>query len=89
MDYSSPGSSVLGIFQARTLEWVAFPPPGDLPLPGIEPTSLVSPVLQADSFTGEPWGKPSLSVSVLKREIHLLISDHAPGSEFCKSQKSE
>ena len=56
MDHSPPGSSVLGIFQARTLEWVAFPPPGDLPLPGIEPASLVSPALQADSFTGEPWG---------------------------------
>ena len=25
MDYSPPGSSVLGIFQARILEWVAMP----------------------------------------------------------------
>ena len=25
MDYSLPGSSVHGIFQARTLEWVAIP----------------------------------------------------------------
>ena len=24
VDYSPPGSSVLGIFQARTLEWVAI-----------------------------------------------------------------
>ena len=89
MDYSPPGSSVLGIFQARTLEWVAFPPPGDLPLPGIEPTSLGSPALQADSFTGEPRRRPHHSASVLKREIHLLISNHAPGSDVCKSQKSE
>jgi len=35
MDYSPPGSSVHGIFQARILEWVAVPfsrgssPPGD------------------------------------------------------------
>ena len=36
---SPPGSSVHGIFQARTLEWVAIPTPGDLPEPGIEPTS--------------------------------------------------
>ena len=37
MDYSSPGSSVLEILQARVLEWVAIPPWGDLPNPGIEP----------------------------------------------------
>ena len=34
-----PGSSVHGIAQARILEWVAIPPPGDLPDPGIEPAS--------------------------------------------------
>ena len=37
-----PGSSVHGILQARTLEWLPCPPPGDLPNPGIEPTSLTS-----------------------------------------------
>ena len=36
MDYSLPGSSVHGIFQARILE---IPSPGDLPDPGIEPRS--------------------------------------------------
>ena len=30
---------VHGILQARILEWVAFPSPGDLPNPGIEPRS--------------------------------------------------
>ena len=95
--------TVHGIFQARILEWVAFPfsfpfpslfvcsvlsdslrplwtvarqallsmgftrqehwsglpfpPPGDLPDPGIEPRS---PALQADSFTTEPPGNPKL-----------------------------
>ena len=39
MDCRPPGSSVQGISQARTLEWVANPSPGDLPDPGIEPTS--------------------------------------------------
>ena len=43
-DCSPPGSSVHGIFQARTLEWLPFPTPGDLPHPGIEPTFPVSPV---------------------------------------------
>ena len=51
MDCSLPGSSVHGIPQARTLEWVAFPPPGDLPDPGIEPASLMSPALPGEFFT--------------------------------------
>ena len=38
-DYSPPGSSVLGILQARRLEWVAIQFSGDLPHPGIEPGS--------------------------------------------------
>ena len=39
----------------RILEWVAFPSPGDLPNPGIEPRS---PTLQADSLPAEPQAKP-------------------------------
>ena len=35
-----PGSSVHGILQARRHEWAAFPTPGDLPDPGVEPVSL-------------------------------------------------
>ena len=47
-----PGSlSVHGILQARILEWVAMPSPGDLPTPGIKPGS---PALQANSFI--IWG---------------------------------
>ena len=41
----------MGILQARTLEWVVMPSPGDLPNPGIEARS---PVLQADSLPAEP-----------------------------------
>ena len=51
MDYSPPGSSAHGIFQARILEWVAIPSPGDLPDPG---TGFGSPTLQADSLPSEP-----------------------------------
>ena len=39
---SPPGSSVHGILQARTLEWVAVPPPGGLPHPGVKLGSHVS-----------------------------------------------
>ena len=37
MNSSLPGSSVHGIIQARIMEWVPFPSPGDLPDAGIEP----------------------------------------------------
>ena len=46
---------VHAILQARILEWVAFPSPGDPPNPGIEPGSSS---LQADSLPPEPQGKP-------------------------------
>ena len=51
MDCSLPGSTVHGISQARILEWVAFPFPGDLPNPGIEPASLMAPALADGFFT--------------------------------------
>ena len=47
---SPPGSSVHEISQARILEWVGIPSPGDLPDPGIEPSSHA---LQADSLPSE------------------------------------
>ena len=34
------------------------PTPGDLPNPEIEPASLTTPALQADSLPSEPPGKP-------------------------------
>ena len=37
---------------------VPFPPPGDLPDPGIKPTS---PALPSDSLLSEPPGKPCVS----------------------------
>ena len=47
--------TVHGILQAKILEWVPFPPPGDLPNAGIKPRS---PTFQADSLPAEPQGKP-------------------------------
>ena len=54
-DSSPPGSSVHGILQARIVEWVPFPSPGDLPNPGIKPKP---PALQADSLPSEPPREP-------------------------------
>ena len=49
MDSSSPGSSVDEIFQARILDGLPLPTPGNLPDPEIESKSLVSAAL-ADSL---------------------------------------
>ena len=57
-DCSPPDSSVHGILQARVLEWLACPPPDDLPNPGVEPVSPVSLALQADSLLLVTPGKP-------------------------------
>ena len=46
------GSSVHGILW--TLEGLPYPPPGNLPNPGIEP---MYPALQADTLPSEPPGK--------------------------------
>ena len=54
VDCSLLGSSVHGILQARILKWVAFPSPGDLPDPRIEPRSSGK-ELQADSLPLSPW----------------------------------
>ena len=52
---SLPDSSVLGISQARVLEWVAISSSRDPPDPGIK---LVSPALAGGFFTTKPPGKP-------------------------------
>ena len=42
-----------------------FPPPGDLPDPGIKPVSLVSPALTGRFFPTVPSGKPSISCNTI------------------------
>ena len=59
-DYSPPGSSFYRILQARILEWVASPSPGDPPDPGIKPTLPAAPALQADSLPLSHRGSPTL-----------------------------
>ena len=40
----------MGISRQQYWSGLPFPPPGDLPHPGIEPASPASPALQADSL---------------------------------------
>ena len=56
VDCSPPGSFVHGISQARIWSGLPCPLPGDLPDPGIKPTSPVSPTLQGDSLLLSHWG---------------------------------
>ena len=51
IDCIPPDFSVHGILQARILSGLPCPPSGDLPDPGIEPTSLMSPALASRFFT--------------------------------------
>ena len=76
MNRSMPGLSVHGILQARTLEWVPSPPPGELP-------DLVD---QAGSLQLMPPGKPFIdpqfssvqfSCSVMSNSLQTHESQHA------------
>ena len=59
MGCSPPGSSVPGFPRQEYWSGLPFPPPGNLPRPGIKPTS---PALQADSLLSEARGKPCTSL---------------------------
>ena len=52
--------ALLSMGFSRQAYWsgLPFPPPRDLPDPGIEPTPPVSLALQVGSLLLEPWGKP-------------------------------
>ena len=65
-----------------------FPPPGDLPNPGIDLVSLVTPALAGGFFTTVPPGKPLLSrvwqLSRMETGIWALSRlQHYPG---CREQ---
>ena len=50
----------MGFLQQEYWSGLPFPPPGDLPNPGIKPTSLASPALAGRLFTTVPPGKPQI-----------------------------
>ena len=51
MDCSTPVASVQGFSRQGYWSGLPCPPPGDLPLPGMEPISLTSPILAGRFFT--------------------------------------
>ena len=86
MDCSSPSSSVHEILQARILEWVPCPPPGDLPNPGIEPGSLGLMHWRAGSLPPMPPGKPKSPSGCSKMELQLRTSDSEGGQRNMASK---
>ena len=72
MDHSLPDSSVHGILQQ---EWsgLPFPPPGDLPDPGIEPMSLMSLALMGKFFTiSSTWEAQKAGRATCKSNLHFV-----------------
>ena len=73
MGFNLPDSPVHWILQARILSRLPFPPPGDLPNPGIEPRPFASPALAGWFFTtGAIWEFLFSLLSSLNANLPLL-----------------
>ena len=73
----------LSIVLPRQEYWnrLPFPPLGDLPDPGIEPTSLVPPELAGGFFTTVPPGKPIIS------KLGAINLDNPTSWNHCEGQQ--
>ena len=97
--YQAPLS--MGIFSQEYWSGLPFPPPEDLPNPGIKPESSVSPALQANSLPAEPSSvrrelcQPLTTAEVLWAEGSGLQGDqldsscHHKGHFLQETPKSE
>ena len=68
--WTVPCQAPLSMEFSRQEYWsrLPFPPPGDLPDPGIEPMSPLSPAMAGGFFTTETPGKPLVLVKCLKEQ---------------------
>ena len=90
MGYNLPGSSVHRIFQARILDGLPFPPPGDLSNSGIEPVSLAAPTLAGRFFATEPSRKPPGLISYINYSgIPTSTRAHKPHSYMSQHVRSD
>ena len=84
MDHSSPGSSVQRFSGHEYWNGLPFSPPGDLPDPGIEPTSLMSLALAGGFFTSSATSDSSKLETIKKYQpnyFHLRCGCHSPVSQ--------
>ena len=63
----------VGLPRQEYWQGLRFPSPGDLPGPGMEPVSPVSPALAGGSYTATPPEKPWM----VKRDRNLEIQEKA------------
>ena len=80
MDCSLPGSSAHGIFQQEYWSGLPFPSPGDLPDPGFQPVSPVSPALTG-TFSTSWTNRESLECY----RTHTQVAYFSCCSWFCFS----
>ena len=73
MDCSSAASSGYGISRKEYWSGLPFPSSGDVPNPGIEPTSSVPPALQVGSLPPHRLGNPSFPFDCESGLPHLML----------------
>ena len=76
MDWSPPGSSVLGILQARILEWAAISFPGIFPTQGLNPRLSCFLHWEAGSLYWEPYVCVCIHTQT---HTHKYINTHVGG----------
>ena len=82
--WQPPSPSVHGILQQEYYTVLPCPPPGDLPDPGIEPASLMSPALAGGIFTTSPIWEAS-GILVFKYLVYhpfLLITKETSRNKY-------
>ena len=81
MDHSHQAPLSTGFPRQEYWSGLPFPPPGDLPNPGIKPTFLVSPALAGKFFTTTPPGNPK-SYFTRAKYFYNTTSQAACGGKF-------
>ena len=73
MDAHPPGFSVRGFSRQEYWSQLSYPPPGDLPDPGIKPASLCLLHGQVDSLPSEPPGQPTMHIVLMFLKVNLNV----------------
>ena len=85
VDCSPPGSSVMGSSRQEHWSGLPCPPPRDLPHPGIEPVSLVSPALAGGFFTASATWEALGLPNPCDKFTRLVCFSHPPFVEVLAS----
>ena len=76
MDHSQPGSLSLEFSRQKYWSELPCPPPVDLPDPGIESVSLMSPALAEGSLPLTSHGKPNLCIHIFTHVISCVTFEY-------------